>query len=316
MDKILNIKNIDRLSPDITIQFGNDILDEFRNLMKLSTQELEKNKLDTSIIDSLNAILEEIDVSEIITTNQVSSGKFQKILDKLMKKKDRIITKYYGIAKSLDNMYINIKSMTVTLADSNKTILKLREDINELHDNKILPKINEGKNFIDSINIDTYKNNAIIIEAINILTKKIIDLEFACKTIEKQLISLQILSSTNYELYISLSSVYNTTMPDIQATINTFQVLKNQKEIITSVQYIKEKRNQLSELSVKEIIDIAKDSLELNGVTEQDFKVITEAIQTLTNGKEELKNLMVEHNNTINQILLEGAIQHEHEKLY
>lgn len=280
------------------IKFGADVLDKYRKLIKKSSNEIEKGVIDTGLIDSLNRVLKGIDVDEIIAVNQSGSSKLQKLLDKVTNKKDKIIAKYFGISNELEKMYVSIKQMAFTLQQVNSSILKLREEMKEIREVSLPEKIAEGQSLIEKVRQVATDENLVTLEVLSILNKRVSDLNYAKKILQKEELSLHTLSSTNYDICIALISTYDTTMPDIQSVVNVFQVLKTQKNIITSIEYLKEKRNELALLGAQQVIENAKESMTLI-TTAEDFKVINSAIQTLINGKEEIKRLAIESNAAI-----------------
>lgn len=285
------------------INFGNEVMQKTSEYTKKmsDTLNLKINNLD--IIGSLNKVLKDVDYKELNKLNDQTKKPVLKLLGVTKYAKDKLINKYNVITKNIDNMYTGIKNYQSTINNTTDALNTLKIDTEDAKCD-IKGYIEFGKEVIDSLSNDTKAD----IEKKNMLSQKVQDLQYSLEVSKQTIESINIMLLTNYEISKKLVSVYNTTLPIIQSQLNIFKVLKEQSQIIHSIQLIEDKRNEIIKISSSEAIKISKKSVEILGYTKEDFEVVSNSIKTLQDGLLEIIKYQEDKSSEISNMLKGGDI--------
>lgn len=296
----INLDNVQEL-----LNFGNEAMEQMREITNNISSKLDTQITNVDIIPSINKVMKVIDYDELNKLNQKANNKFLKVIGMATQAKEKIFNKYALVIKNIDTMYFgvnayknNVISSTTILTELKENTIKLKETLNN--------QINFGYEILKSIT-ENDKNST---EKKNILTQKIQDLQYSIAVSEQTINNIDVMLMTNYDIVKKLSSVYNTTIPIIQSQLNVFRVLKEQEEIISSLKFLDEKRNEILKNSAKYTVQTAKSAVESLGYTKSDFEVINNTINELKQGLNDIQTLQQQRQQDI-QNLSKEVINYE-----
>lgn len=286
---------IDLTNPNELMQYGNDAMGKIREVSSKITEELDGRIGNTDLLDNLNKVLNNIDYDELKLATNGDSG-IQKLINKITKKRDRIVNKYMGISTSIDGMYAGVNSWKSNVLKNNNSLKDMMDVVSEIEESIKQYKAN-GKLIAHKLDDNDDIENK------EIMLRNIQEFDYAITTCNQMRKNIDIQMRTNKTIYMKLNSVYNTTMPIIHSQINLIDTMQESRDIINGLKIIDEQRDKFLEFGSKESIRLAKESVEQLGKSENDFKVLDNTIKELERGIEDIKVLEKKKMENINKII-------------
>lgn len=287
--------DIDIHNPNEIMQYGEDSLSKIREVSQSITRELDSRSGNTDLLDNLNNVLDNIDYDELQLAQSNDTG-IQKLINKVTRKKNRIINKYMGISSSIDGMYAGIKTWQANVLKNNESLYRMLDVIDRV-ESSIEKYKNNGKMIASRLNQSgEHEKQALMLQNVQ-------DFEFAITTCQQMKKNIDIQMKTNTTIYNKLKSVYHTTMPIIHSNINLIDSMEDSRNIINGLKIIDETRDKMLKFGTKEAIRLGKESVNQLGKSEADFKVLDDTIKELETGIDDIKKLEQEKIDSINKII-------------
>jgi uncharacterized protein YaaN involved in tellurite resistance len=268
------------------------------------------NSVDTDgIMNSLQHIFNMIDYDElsaIATTKQQNA--IQAFFTKVLRKKDKVMSKYLSVSSQIKNMYVDIKEWEQQLT-TNKDMFNAIEL--ELINTKeqLFRDIEAGNEYLAEMeakrkdpNIETTNAD---IEIENIMREKIQELQYSVAVCDQSLGSIDIRRKTNYDIAKKLISIRDTTMPHLEILVSQAIKLKEARQMIESFQFMDEKARELLEFGTSEVINLGRQSANMAGINPKDMEAIGKSIESLKNAVKEINDTHMQRIGEINRSLEE-----------
>ncbi len=272
-------------------------------IKKVAEEVTKKNstQLDTeSVFNGIQDIFSIIDYDELNKITHSIPTK-QGLMAKIFKKKDKVMAKYLGLSKSIQNIYMDVSAWETQLQD-NKTmfdsmetdLLKAKENLDD-YITQGTEMASDYKATLDENSTEEQK------EIYNIMQQKVQELQYNNIVCDQSLASIDVMRKTNYDVFKKLHQVKNTTMPHLEILINQTLKLKESKQMIESFKYLDDKARELVEFGTKEVIELSKDAVTTIGVNKADIDAMMKSTENLREAISEINKLKEQRIEEISQ---------------
>ena len=290
------------------ISLGGEISKSIQANSKKTTDIIDRalRQSDSSIVKSIDKIIAKVDIEELSNFSNRKTG-IQGLIEKVKNTKNKIEEKYTSILKELGN----IESSALMWQSDLKDINTMLQDSKLEYSNAISELLSLRELLFNEVDaLSEVEQTPLNVEKKTVISQKINDINIKLQTLEQLSSAIDIAYKTNYNNYKIVMSVYDTTIPMIEAQLSIKSTANYHRMVAENVKYLHDKNNELIESTAKEIIKAGEEAIQLLGDT-SNFEALKSAKKMIEEGKVMLatkeKEQVLKIQASLSQLQLEGG---------
>jgi uncharacterized protein YaaN involved in tellurite resistance len=272
----------------------------------LSTLELTKVEDSSTLLVSLNKIMDKFDVKDF---KEKQPGFLEKMFNNAKKSIDALFQKYHTMGEEVDKVFVSLKQYENEIKQNNKTLEDMftknveyyeqlgkyivagEMALTELRDN-VVPalqkKASESSDRLDQINVDN------LLQAVEMLDQRVYDLKLAESVSLQSMPMIKSIEQGNNNLVRKINSAFIITMPIFKQCLTQAIMLKRQALQANAISALDQRTNELLLRNAENTATQSKLTTRLAAGSSVDVATLEKSWQTIMNGITETRQIQVE----------------------
>jgi uncharacterized protein YaaN involved in tellurite resistance len=302
------VKQINISDANSIMTFGTGTAQEIAKFSDkiLNTLELTKIEDSSSLLTSLNKIMDKFDIKDF---NEKQKGFFEKIFNNAKNSIEALFQKYHTMGSEVDKVFVTLKQYENEIRQNNKTLeemfaknLDYYEQLGKFIvagemalaelNNNIVPayqkKAEQSTDRLDQINLDN------LMQAVEMLDQRVYDLKLAESVSLQSMPMIKSIEQGNNNLVRKINSAFIITMPIFKQCLTQAIMLKRQALQANAISSLDQRTNELLLRNAQNTALQSKLTTKLASGSSIDVATLEKSWQTIMNGITETKQIQLE----------------------
>lgn len=248
----------------------------------LQTDATEQVTKTEELMTTINKLMLEFDMKDLEPKEDKSF--IDKIMHRAKRELDKVVSKYNGLNKEVEKVYVTIRSYVDDVKQSNKNIVEeFNAQVNYYQSlREHIAACEQASSLIEESNDDNAKA---------LLQTKLTDLKSAEAISVQSLLMLKVREFNNINLARKIDNAFIITLPLFKQQLNQAIELKKQSIQAKALSLLDEKTNEMLLKNAQNAIDTAKTVTQLASSSSIKMETIEQTYGIIMNGVKEIQDI-------------------------